>query len=149
MSDLVWAINPLNDSSQKLIERIQSFAYDVLNARNCEFNLSVDDDFCDFPINQNQRKNILLICKEAVNNAAKYSNADVVKLSVITPKTGYFKFVISDNGKGFRDDLKSGNGLITMKKRALELSELYKIQSTRSGTRIEFALGTKEKTTQA
>lgn len=82
MSDLVWATNPANDSSIKLIERIKEFAYEVLSAAECKFQVQVDPKFYLMPMNQAQRKNVLLITKEAFNNIVKYAGASVVHFRI-------------------------------------------------------------------
>ncbi|MCZ4407709.1 histidine kinase [Cryomorphaceae bacterium 1068] len=137
MSDLVWATNPRNDSNDKLIERIRSFGYEILSARECVFKVQVDDDFYQTALNQAQRKNLLLILKEAINNSAKYSHATLVELK-ISVLSNSFSVVISDNGVGF--DLQSsshGNGMNTMRKRSTELGGTFEIRSASSGTEIK------------
>lgn len=137
MSDIVWAINPSNDSNDKLIERIQAFGFEILSARGSAFKVDVDESFLRHKLNQAQRRNILLIIKEAINNAAKYSGASEVSLK-IQKEGSIFLIQVSDNGKGIPDDISQGNGLKTMKKRALELSDFYEVLSTEEGTSIRF-----------
>ncbi|MCG7860231.1 ATP-binding protein, partial [Flavihumibacter sediminis] len=82
-----------------------------------------------------QRKNLYLIFKEAVNNAVKYSEASNLEIEI---KRNGNKVVmeIRDDGKGFdqgtvgssnRVSL-SGNGLNNMKNRARELNGEITIQ---------------------
>ena len=47
-----------------------------------------------------QRKNFYLFFKEAINNAAKYSDAEKVSVC-ISQKDHHVEMNISDNGKGF------------------------------------------------
>jgi PAS domain S-box-containing protein len=70
---------------------------------------------------------IFRICQEALNNATKHSEADVVRMS-LRKSNGHLELVVQDNGKGFdieesleKDSLTRGFGLIGMKERA-ELS---------------------------
>ncbi|MGB6035813.1 MAG: 7TM diverse intracellular signaling domain-containing protein [Cryomorphaceae bacterium] len=136
MSDLVWATNPRNDSNEKLIERIRSFGYEILSARECLFKVVVDERFYQIVLNQAQRKNLLLILKEAINNAAKYSKASTVVLK-IEVRDGAYIIRLKDNGVGFKPDLEtSGNGMNTMRKRSADLGGLFELRSGRSGTEI-------------
>jgi len=137
MSDIVWAINPSNDSNDRLVERIQAFGFEILSARGSAFKVDVDEDFFLHKLNQAQRRNILLIIKEAINNAAKYAGSTEVVLSVKESGDG-FLVKVSDNGKGFQEAQTEGNGLRTMEKRARELSDLFKIETDSSGTSISF-----------
>ena len=82
MGDMVWAINPENDTNEKRIERISVFSLQILAARDCSFNTEIDPAFLSYSMNQAQRRNTLLIIKEAVINAAKYSKAKEMKLEI-------------------------------------------------------------------
>jgi len=143
MSDLVWAINPLNDSGEKLIERIRSFAFEILAACHCRFVSDVHPSFYNLTLSQNDRKNILLILKEAVNNTAKYASATEVSLRITQKDSGEFLVCLSDNGTGFDVKSTSGNGMRTMKKRASELSNIFKLDSNGVGTSVYFEVGEK------
>ena len=46
------------------------------------------------------RRNIYLFCKEAINNAVKYSEGSTLELSV-KESNGMLEFSVTDNGKGF------------------------------------------------
>jgi len=136
MSDLVWATNPRNDSNEKLVERIQSFGYEILSAKDCKLEVEIDMKFYAIPLNQAQRKNILLILKEAINNSAKYAEATLVKLQIEVLENAYTISVI-DDGIGFNTELKTeGNGMKTMSARSKDLGGKLVIKSSNSGTQI-------------
>jgi two-component system, NarL family, sensor histidine kinase UhpB len=80
-------------------------------------------------LSMEQRKNIYLIFKEAVNNAAKY--ADTAKLEVaIAVQHKELTLQVKDFGKGFNSHLiKKGNGLDNMQHRAKELHGAIRIHS--------------------
>ena len=138
MGDLVWAINPDNDSTEKLIQRIINFGYEILSAKDCSLQVSVHPEFYNLKISLEQRRSILLICKEAINNAAKYAQACNVEL-IITPHERGFVIKICDDGIGFDlQKVKPGTGLPSMKTRAATLSDLFEIQSEKGQTCITF-----------
>jgi signal transduction histidine kinase len=137
MSDLVWATNPRNDSNEKLIERIKSFGFEILSAKDCLFSCEVDDEFLEMSFNQATRKNLLLLLKEGINNAAKYSGASKVSLTIETISDQKVSVVVADNGVGMNlANITPGNGMRTMKKRAAEIGGELKIDSTPEGTVI-------------
>lgn len=136
MSDLVWTTNPGNDSNDKLVARIRAFAFEILEACNCSFSTEVDPEFLKLQLNQIQRKNILLIFKEAANNTAKHANASKCSLRISHLGRGPFSMVYSDNGRGFDPTASTGNGMHTMKKRAKELGGDLEIKSSEKGTCI-------------
>jgi signal transduction histidine kinase len=144
MSDLVWAINPNNDSSGKLIERVQSFAFEILSAADSRFEIDVDQGFYDVVLSQSERKNILLILKEAVNNAAKYAESSVVLLKITLIGDDAFIFSLSDNGKGIAPGQEQGNGMRTMRARATELGGFFEVKTAPGETSIRFGLRTEK-----
>ncbi len=145
MNDIVWAINPRNDSMEKIIERMESFAKPLAAARNIRFELQYDEVVLSLPLTMEQRKNFYLIFKEAVNNAIKYSGAQKISSIVMGTNTG-LQLTVTDDGVGFNPAAEmstvslSGNGLANMQKRAEELHGSLTIQSAvGSGTVISLS----------
>jgi signal transduction histidine kinase len=136
MNDIVWAINPRNDSMEKIIQRMDSFAKPLAAARNIQFKLQYDRSVLALQLDMDGRKNFYLIFKEGVNNAIKYSGASELIASI---KITHNRLVleVKDNGIGFNpeNEMKgnratlSGNGLHNMYKRANELKGELRIQS--------------------
>ena len=76
-----------------------------------------------------QRKNFYLFFKEVINNAAKYSDAKKVSVT-ISKKEQEVEMNIRDDGRGFdTTKIYNGNGMSTLKKRGEELNGCFKIQS--------------------
>lgn len=88
-----------------------------------------------------QRRNLLLLLKEALNNVAKHSNATFVSLT-FEVKESELIIRIKDNGLGFDiTSEKSGRGLGTMKNRADELMGRFTLNSSaEEGTRISVSV---------
>jgi two-component system sensor histidine kinase UhpB len=129
MSEMVWTISPHNDTVEKLAERLQVYAAGMLSAKNISFKLEYDEELKDKKLTVDFRKNIFLILKEAINNAAKYSYAREVKLS-FSKNENRFVVVLADNGKGFDISTgKTGNGLRNMQQRA-DVIQSYLIVSS-------------------
>lgn len=136
MNDIVWAINPRNDSMEKIIQRMESFARPLAAARNIQFDLQYDKSVDTLQLDMDGRKNFYLIFKEAINNAIKYSgtSALVVGIQLINNK---LLLEVKDNGVGFNvgNEMKgnratlSGNGLHNMYKRANEMKGELQIDS--------------------
>ncbi len=138
MSDIVWTIKSGNDRFENVLQRMNQFASDILDAKNIELDFKTDVSLASSKLTMEQRKNFYLFFKEAINNAAKY--ADAKKVSVcIAQKDHYVEMNIRDNGKGFdTNKIFSGNGMNTLKKRAAELNGDFKITSSiNAGTTIQ------------
>lgn len=136
MSDLVWAINAETDDTQSLVRRIRQFAAPVLEAKNIRLEIESSSSIQHLLLKTEAKKNILLLCKEAVNNMAKYSEAT---LSTIQLKTTGNRFYLkmSDNGIGFETLVNKGNGLQNMKNRCEESGGTFQLESTpQKGTTI-------------
>jgi len=141
MQDVIWAMKTKNDQLEDLAARMTEFGLYLLEARNVDFTTHVSEDFSGTQLQPEVRRNIYLIFKEAVNNAAKYSQATEVELQ-FTLKKGLLLMVISDNGVGFEpDNLPAGgsrHGLQNMRLRAADIGGKLEIHSgIGKGTRIE------------
>jgi glucose-6-phosphate-specific signal transduction histidine kinase len=67
------------------------------------------------------RRNVYLFCKEAINNAVKYSNGTLLELS-IREVDHKLEFSVSDNGKGFDAVMvRRGNGWRICRKGQMKL----------------------------
>ena len=138
MSDIVWTIKSGNDRFENVLQRMNQFASEMLDAKNIELDFKNDTSVASSKLTMEQRKNFYLFFKEAINNAAKYADARKVSVS-IAQKDHHVEMNISDDGKGF--DLSktfNGNGMNTLKKRAAELNGDYKIISNiNEGTAVQ------------
>ncbi|HEY0677122.1 MAG TPA: two-component regulator propeller domain-containing protein [Chitinophagaceae bacterium] len=137
MDDIVWSINPMNDSMQRITARMREFATGVLEAKNMEVVFRVDEKVKDIKLDMEARRDFFLIFKEAVNNVAKYSQA---KHAVIDINIQSHRLImqIQDDGMGFDvQQADSGNGLTNMKKRAESLNGTLSIESVHElGTKV-------------
>jgi signal transduction histidine kinase len=141
MSDIVWTINPENDSFEKIIFRMKSLAYNLFKAKKIEFTFHADEILNEKKLSLEERRNFYLIFKEAINNLVKYSNAARVAIT-LTNENDTIKLSIKDDGVGFEmaDDT-TGNGLKNMKRRAMEMKAQFNIESGKgNGTQIELTL---------
>ncbi|HEY0678022.1 MAG TPA: two-component regulator propeller domain-containing protein [Chitinophagaceae bacterium] len=129
MNDIVWTINPRNDSMQKILQRMESFAKPLLHTQNIQFRFQYDPSVMNVNLEMEKRKNFYLIFKEAVNNALKYSECRNMEVFVHY-RHHQIELVVKDDGKGFdratidtksRESL-SGNGLNNMAMRAKEMN---------------------------
>jgi len=129
MSDIVWSINPRNDSFANIIQRMSQFAAELLEPKNMMLNFTADDALLSLSLPMEKRRSLYLFFKEAINNCAKYSCATKVDVH-LSQKENIVCMIISDNGKGFDTNKNyKGNGMATMYKRATELNGNLNINS--------------------
>lgn len=137
LNDIVWLINPDNDSLQKVMQRLEDYAIQIAAAKNIRVRSNFNEYNSESTLSAQTRRNIYLLFKEAINNAVKYSNATLVELNIKKESTSIL-IAVSDNGNGFNTDIiKSGNGLNNMKLRAKEMQTDCIIKSIKGeGTTI-------------
>lgn len=141
LGDIVWAVNPQNDSVEQVILHMKEFAAEILDPLNIKYEFIEKGHLRSVKMDPAKRKDLFLIFKEAVNNAAKYSQCCKVVISLVYDGTN-FNMDISDDGKGFNEvTIKKGNGLHNMKERAGNLSAKLHYQSTEgAGTTLHMAI---------
>ena len=135
MSEIVWSINPKKDSLRETISKIQEFAIEILESKGIDLHFTISPGL-EEKLSPDQRRHIYLIFKEAINNAAKYSEA---KKAWFTVDNDHKKITLSfvDDGNGFdASSVKAGNGLTTMVERARAAGFNLQIRSNEKGTQI-------------
>ena len=141
MDDIVWSVNPRNDSLENLLLRIKQFATTLFEAKNIDYTITIQENIKEVKLPMEWRQHIYLILKEAINNLVKYSEASLASIR-IGCQNSHLEIELKDNGKGF-DTAKAGtgNGLRSMKNRAkLMQAELTISSSEGQGTRVTLGL---------
>jgi signal transduction histidine kinase len=140
MSDIVWMIKPGETEAGSLKQRMERFAYEICGSKNIAVNCQLDE-LEKLNLSIEQRKNIYLIFKEAINNAVKYSKTDKIEVSAAI-QNSQLSLHIKDFGKGFDSAIiKKGNGLDNIHKRAAELKGSLLIESNKNtGTVIHLTV---------
>jgi signal transduction histidine kinase len=139
MNQIIWALNPKNDTLEGLVAYLRRFVYEYLEPTtvNCVFDLP--ETLPDKALNVEVRRNVYLVVREAMHNVIKHAGASKVFVSMRMNEHG-FRVKIKDNGKGFDPTSPEfpGNGLINMKKRMNDIEGEFLIKSkTGEGTVIE------------
>lgn len=132
MSDIVWSVNPQNDSVKKLLERMRVFAGDLVANSGIVLHFENAGQLEDLKLSMEQRKNVFLIFKETVYNSVKYADCKSITVKTML-RDKQVVLHISDDGKGFdvtNYTAKNGNGLKNMRYRAQEIGAYYSIEST-------------------
>jgi two-component sensor histidine kinase/streptogramin lyase len=137
MSDIVWAINPERDNLRDLVRKMRQHADEVFTLRDIDLEFHAPGPDHDLKLDVNVRRDLLLIFKEAVSNAARHSDCSRV---VIDFKAEHHRLWlrIADNGSGFdAGSESSGHGLTNMVRRAKNLGGELQIDSNRGhGTTV-------------
>lgn len=132
LGENIWAIDPRRDNLRSLVTRIRRFAGDLLEARGMAWNLQAPPDPEQVKLSPIERRHLYLIFKEALNNAARHSEATSVTMS-ISIAGRRLSALIRDNGKGFSPpkatESVGRHGLPSMIGRAMQLGGELKMDS--------------------
>jgi signal transduction histidine kinase len=140
MSDIVWAINPKNDDAGMLINRMRSHAGALCALKEIHLRFNSNEEIGSIKFNMEQRRNIFLVFKEALNNALKYSGCNTITIN-IRKEGAAVAISIEDDGKGFEvEDADDGNGLRNMRQRTSDIKGDFFIRSVKQqGTSVAFS----------
>lgn len=129
MDDIVWSINPLNDTLESLTLRIRRFAAQLFEARGIEYEIDIEPGIRHLHLRMEHRQHLYLIMKEAVNNLVKYAAARKAHIGIHSIRH-LLVVRISDDGSGFDPGTgRSGNGIINMRSRAAAMNAMLDINS--------------------
>ena len=139
MYDMVWSIDPKNDTMANTIERMKIFASEIENTYSISVDFDIDRQVEKLRLDMQHRYELLCIFKEAVMNAAKHSDGRHVKVSLRYNKPKLL-MVILDDGKGFimDDAAMLGRGISDMRRRAAAINAVFYIESEiNTGTMVK------------
>jgi signal transduction histidine kinase len=132
VDEIVWAVNPKNDTLEQFSEYLGQFAQDFLRSANVACRLLFPGEMPSFVMTSALRHNLFLSVKEALKNVVCHSGADEVSLEV-SVDTDVLTLVIRDNGCGIADRATSlprpggGNGLANIHKRMSDIGGTLEI----------------------
>jgi ligand-binding sensor domain-containing protein/signal transduction histidine kinase len=140
MSDIVWAINPKRESLLDLTRRMREHADELFTQRAIQLRFTAPADDTR-RLGVDVRRDVLLVFKEAVNNAARHSRCTAVAIS-LSLDVGWLVLRVEDNGTGFDPgDEDEGNGITSMRRRAARLRGELRIEPLEpSGTRLTLSV---------
>ncbi len=145
LDDIIWSVNPKNDSLDRVLARIRRFASEAFEAKNINGQFDFPQTTKHLRLDMEKRRNFFYFCKEATNNLIKHAECQIVDI-IVRHDNGFLTLIIKDDGKGFDFDSvkEKGNGLESMKHRANKLNAKFNIQSeigNGTSVKIEFKIG--------
>lgn len=141
MYDMVWSINPGNDTLQHTIDRMKNYAVEMESQYSPSIIFQIDENAKDVSLSMEWRYEILSIFKEAVHNAARHAHAKYVEVSIRYKKPAISMY-IRDDGKGFDlETFELSRGLTEMRRRANAINAKLIIKSEiNTGTTVKLKI---------
>lgn len=130
LEEMVWSINPKNDSLAALSNHISAYTFPLLDASNIEVHYASNLTDAPLTITPKQRRHLFLSLKEMVNNVIKHAHCK--NCHVKFEKRGNSIFVeVRDDGMGFDPQHvnTTRNGLHSLRFRAKEIKGKFQIDS--------------------
>ena len=120
LDEIVWAVNPSNDTLDGLMTYVCKYAQEYLAVAGVHYRLEVPSQLPNTPIPPEVRHNVFLVCKEAVTNIVRHAKASEVHLRLRFNQDAC-EFELQDNGRGLigldEKAAQTRNGLRNMRAR--------------------------------
>ncbi len=140
MGDVVWSVDPKNNSMEKLLHRVQTFATEVCEAKDIALVFHAENGIEKIKVASDSIRAILLVAKEALTNAVRHSNAKTVTVS-LKRSNNHLAIEIKDDGGGFAlNELSRTNGLTNMRNRIEKNGGIFTIEAVKGKGTVIFAV---------
>jgi len=130
LDEIVWAVNPRNDTLAHLVDYAGQYATGYLRAAGIRCLLDVPEEMPPSEVASDVRHNLFLVIKEGLQNIVKHSRATEVWLRVNTGENRLC-VIIEDNGRGFEKNGEDpwADGLRNMRERVTEIGGECRVES--------------------
>jgi signal transduction histidine kinase len=138
LDEIVWAVNPRNDTLAHLIDYAGQFAVDYLRLADVRCRLDFPEQSPPRELSTDLRHNLFLVIKEALHNIVKHARASEVWLRIKYSGLA-LDIVVGDNGRGFErePDDALADGLRNMRQRMADIGGECRVESQPgAGTKI-------------
>jgi signal transduction histidine kinase len=130
MGDIVWSIRSEEHGMESLVRRMREFALDLLSSQGIDFELRTADMGKPAELSLQARRQVFLIFKECIHNAARHSRctAVIAELKIADREA---VLTVEDNGTGLRpeDKVKGGMGISNIERRSRALAGRMQLTS--------------------
>jgi signal transduction histidine kinase len=136
LDQIVWAVDPDNDSLESLANYICRYAGEFFENSPIGCKFSIPRTLPPCHLSTDVRHNVFLAVKEALNNAHKHSGASRVTLT-ISAGVDKFEITIADDGRGVGNgeggetdkSRRAGRGLVNLRERLASINGKFELKS--------------------
>lgn len=142
LDEIVWAVNPQNDTVSSLASYFCHYTQHFLKATAIACRLDVSPSLPPEVLNAAQRHSLFLALAEALHNVVQHSGATELELAIAAPD-GTLRITVRDNGRGLPAEppREGADGLRNMRERLQRLGGDCVIASRAGpGTEVAFRL---------
>jgi len=140
VDEMVWAVNPANDSLKGFVPFLSNYSQNYLLAAGLPCRLDLPDTLEDVPLSSAQRHHLFLTVKEALHNIVKHAQATEARLQVCIHEK-LLTIRVEDNGRGIATVSSTGDGTGNMQQRLSSIGGTFERTSTMNkGTAVLLTL---------
>jgi signal transduction histidine kinase/ligand-binding sensor domain-containing protein len=135
LDEIVWAVNPRNDSVNSLTGYLSRYAQGFLEPTAIRCRLEVPEAGPEHPLSSEQRHNLFLAFKEALTNVVRHSRATAVRIKISFEEKERLLIIVEDNGRGLpaAAEGEAGDGLDNLRRRMAQIGGQCDIASLPGG----------------
>jgi signal transduction histidine kinase/ligand-binding sensor domain-containing protein len=112
LDDIIWSVNTHHDTLEETVARMRLYAAELFDSAGIRYELQLDPFFETTRLMMEQRRDIYMIYKEALNNIVKHAQAKQVLIRIgVTGR--HFILHIRDDGKGYNPGRTTGRHGLT------------------------------------
>jgi len=140
LDEIVWAVNPRNDTIGSLASYFGAYAQRLLNLAGVACGLDIAEDLPDYPLDPKFRQQLFFAFKEALTNVVRHAQATRVWLR-ISVRDGGLVVEVADDGRGCvpQAPLTGNDGIVNMGNRLQSLGGRCDLSDTPGhGTTVRF-----------
>jgi ligand-binding sensor domain-containing protein/signal transduction histidine kinase len=140
LDEIVWAVNPSNDTLEGLVNYVCKYTQEYLAIAGVRYRLEAPPQLPSAPILPEVRHNVFLAAKEAVTNVVRHAHASEVRIR-LRVDSARFSLEIEDDGRGVAGldptAARLRNGLSNMRRRMEDVGGVFDIgPAPERGTRV-------------
>ena len=140
LDEIVWAVNPRNDTIASLASYFGSYARRLLDLASISYELDIAEDLPEQLLAPKVRQEIFFSFKEALNNVVRHAHATQVRLRIFVREDSLI-VEVADDGRGLdaQPGVAGSDGIVNMNERMQAIGGTCEIMSdVRQGTTVRF-----------
>jgi signal transduction histidine kinase len=138
MRRIVWALGSGQETLGDLVAYVRGFAAELLDQRGIVLHMTAELNDPLLKLSVDQRRHLLLLTKEALNNVVRHASARNVALRFVQ-RDGCLEWEVADDGRGYDPVINKGmgTGTASMQVRARALGGALRVHTgTGKGCRL-------------
>lgn len=136
MDDMLWSIDPQNDSMEKTLLRMLEYVDALINRQGANIDILVDEHIRSLQLDMKARHEMLLIFKEVLRNMAQESKGNHILINIDLIKSKLSLKIQDDGSYANEGDLFSAQALQVMGQRTGAIHAELDIQADRNGASV-------------